>query len=214
MAMRPELFAYLLGIMVGDSGKHGGAQPRFASMNLDLQLTLRQPTNLRLGEFVLMCANSFGFVMERKRDKQPTGVQLLGKQPTPAFRWISERSPLFAWMFSVCLGLQWGETTTGNQIRMDWILDTPRLFRIRFVQGASDSDGTVKRSEVEIISVPNSEFFAKILQGLGMSTAHATTEKGTLLRTRLNRKQASTLPIFNEFVKSYRYQRMMNWDLS
>jgi len=43
-----ELFAYLLGVMVGDSGKHGGSQNRYASMNLDLQLTQKHLTNERL----------------------------------------------------------------------------------------------------------------------------------------------------------------------
>jgi len=113
-------------------------------------------------------------------------------------------------MFSVGLGLHWGETTTGNQLRMEWIFETPRQFRIRFAQGASDSDGTVRPSEVEIISVPNAEFFARLLQGLGMSTAHVVRERGILLRTRVNRKQAMTLPLFNEYVNSYRYHRMMN----
>ena len=58
-SLRTDLFAYLLGIMVGDSGKHGGEQPRYASMHLDLQLTTKRPTNQRLGEFVIMCANSW-----------------------------------------------------------------------------------------------------------------------------------------------------------
>jgi hypothetical protein len=208
-AMRPELFAYQLGVMVGDSGKLGGQQPRYASMNLDLQLTLKQSTNERLGEFVMMCANSLGIGMERKGDKQPTGATAMGEHPSAAYRWTSERSPLLAWMFSVCLGLNWQETTTTHQLRMDWIFDTPREFRIRFVQGAADSDGCVKHS-IEIASVPNAQFFADVLQSLGVTSAHPGYEKGEPLKTVINLKQASTLPIFNEFVRSYRYQKMMS----
>jgi hypothetical protein len=44
-SMRLELFAYLLGMMVGDSAKRGGQQDRFASMNLDLQLTQKHQSN-------------------------------------------------------------------------------------------------------------------------------------------------------------------------
>jgi len=209
--MRTDLFAYTLGIMVGDSAKHGGEQLRYSSMSLDLQFTRRKPTNERLGEFVLMCANSLGLKMTRIKDKSPTGRQLLARHPTPAYRWSSERSPLLAWMFSVGLGLGWGETTTMNQIRMNWIFEMPKTFRIRFVQGVADSDGCVKRSEVEIASVPNAQFFADLLQSLGMTTAHVSYEKGEPLKTMLNRKQASTLPIFNEYVKGYRYRRMMTW---
>ena len=172
--MRPELFAYQLGIMVGDSGKLGGQQPRYASMNLDLQLTQKQPTNARLGEFVVLCANSLSIGMERQRDKQPTGQTRKSKDPAPAYRWTSERSPLLAWMFSVCLGLGWEETTTTHQVQMDWIFNTPRAFRVRFVQGAADSDGCVKGYEVEIASVPNAQFFTNLLQDLGMRTAHVS----------------------------------------
>ena len=206
--MRPELFAYQLGIMVGDSGKLGGEQPRYSSMNLDLQLTQKQVTNERLGEFVMLCANSLGIGMERKRDKQPTGQTRESKEPAPAYRWTSERSPLLAWMFSVCLGLGWGETTTTHQVHMDWIFNTPRIFRVRFIQGAADSDGCVKGYEVEIASVPNSELFSDLLRSLGLRTAHVSYEGGEPLKTMVSRREASTLPVFNEFVKSYRYQKM------
>jgi hypothetical protein len=213
-AMRPELFAYLLGIMVGDSGKLGGEQPRYASMNLDLQLTLKQPTNARLGEFVLLCANDIGLQMNRIKDKPPSGQQLLGKHPTPAYRWSTERSPLLAWMFSVCLGLGWDETTTTHKLRMDWIFDTPQQFRLRFIQGAADSDGCARRYSVDIASVPNAEFFAKLLKSMGVNSARVAYEHGIPLRTAMRTREAAKLPIFNEFVRSYRYQRMMYWSVT
>lgn len=207
-ALRPELFGYLLGIIVGDSGKLGGEQLRYASMNLDLQLTLRQPTNARLGEFVLMCVNNLDLEMTRIKDKPPTGQQLLGEHPSPAYRWSSERSPLLAWIFSVCLGLGWNETTTTNQLRMNWIFETPKPFRIRFVQGTADSDGCVKHS-VEIASVPNAKFFADILRSVGITSAHVGFEKGEPYKTIINRQGAATMPIFNEYVRSYRYQKLL-----
>jgi hypothetical protein len=207
-SLRSDLFAYILGIMVGDSGKLGGAQNRYASMNIDLELTIGQPTNKRLGQFVLMCANSLGIEMERKKDKQPSGQQLLGDNPTPAYRWTSERSPLFAWMFSVGLGLRRGETTTTHQIHMNWMFSMPRTFQIRFVQGVADSDGCSKDYVVEIASVPNAKFFADVLQNLGLKTARVSFEKGLPLKTAVSKRQAATLPIFNEFVKSYRYQKL------
>jgi hypothetical protein len=211
MEMKVEFFAYLLGIMVGDSSKHGGALNRYASMCLDLELTRKQPTNERLGIFVMMCANSLGIAMERRKDKGPSGVQLKGKEPTPAFRWTSERSPLLAWAFSVCLGLHWGETTTANQLRMDWIFGAPDWFRKRFIQGSADSDGCTRRYVTDISSVPNAGFFTDLLRSLGMKTARISYEKGMPLRTAVSTAEASTLPIFSEYVRSYRYERMMNW---
>ena len=209
--MRPELFAYLLGIMVGDSAKLGGEQNRYTSMNLDLQFTRKQPTNERLGEFVLSCANCLGLVMERKKDKPPTGVQLLGVNPTPAFRWTSERSPLLGWMFSVGLGLQWDETTTTDRLRMDWIFGAPKSFRTRFIQGSADSDGTTRKYVTDIASVPNAEFFRDVLVSLGSKTARVAYENGVPLRTALSTREASKLPLFNELVRGYRYEKMISW---
>jgi hypothetical protein len=179
-------------------------------MNLDLQLTQKQSINERLEEFVMLCANSLGIGMERKRDKQPIGQTRENEVPSPAYRWISERSPLLAWTFSVCLGLAWGETTTTHQLRMDWTFDTPITFRVRFAQGAADSDGCVKGYEVEIASVPNAQFFTNLLQGLGSRTAHVSYEGGEPLKTMIGRREASTLPVFNGFVRSYRYQKMIS----
>lgn len=129
-SMRPELFAYLLGIMVGDAGKLGGAQNRHASMNLDLQLTRKHTTNERLGEFVSMCANSLGIGMTMKQDKKPSGDTRFSREPSAAYRWTSKRSPFLAWIFSVGLGLRWDETTTTDRVQMNWIFDAPRSFRI------------------------------------------------------------------------------------
>ena len=211
LEMKADFFAYLLGIMVGDSAKNGGALNRYASMNLDLELTRKQATNERLGAFVMMCANSLGISMERRKDKGPSGAQLKGKNPAPAFRWISERSPFLTWSFSVCLGLQWGETTTTHQLRMDWILGAPDWFRKRFIQGSADSDGCTRKYVSDIASVPNAFFFARLLQSVGIRTARPSYEGGLPLRTAMRTFEASKMPLFNEFVKSYRYQRMMQW---
>lgn len=209
--LRADLFAYLLGIMVGDSGKLGGKQHRYASMNLDLQLTLKQPTNERLGGFVIMCSNSLGLEMKRIKDKPPSGQQLLGQNPSPAYRWSTERSPLLAWMFSVCLGLGWNETTTTDSLRMGWIFNMSKTFRVRFVQGAADSDGTTRQYVSDVASAPNAAFFANLLQGLGIRSAYVAYENGLPLRTAMKTVEAAKLPLFNEFVRSYRYQKMMYW---
>ncbi len=207
--MREELFAYILGMMVGDSSKSGGEQERFASMSLDLQLTLKEPSNERLGKFLCLCLNSIGLRMTRIRDKQATGVTRFGKQPSAAFRWTSERSPLLAWIFSVALGLAWSERTSYNPLKMDWILSAPRVFRLRFVQGLADSDASVKHHEVIVTSVPNAEFVAVLLRSLGATRAHSVQENGQLLRTYISWREAVALPLFNEFVGGYRFQKLM-----
>jgi hypothetical protein len=180
-------------------------------MNVDLQLSKKHVTNERFGEMVCMCVNSLGIGMHRIADKQPSGATRFGKHPSAAYRWISERSPLLAWMFSAALGLGWTQTTSTDRIQIEWIFTAPKSIRLRFVQGLADSDATVKPSEVVITSVPNADLTTKLLQSLGMTTAHTIYESGIPLRTMVNRRQSATLPIFNELVKSYRYHKMLDF---
>ena len=149
--------------------------------------------------------------MNRIRDKAPTGATKFSKIPTSAYRWNSERSTLFAWMFSVCLGLKWTELTSYDPVRMDWIVEAPFGFRKGFVQGVADSDGRVNSYVVEIVSVPNAEFFTSLLHTLDMPSAYTRAEYGKLLRTVVKAREAVKLPIFNEIVKSYRYERLMKY---
>jgi hypothetical protein len=208
-ALKEDLFAYVLGIMLGDAGKPGGVQQRFTSMNLDLQFSQKEPTNEGLGEFVCMCVNSIGIKMKAAADKMPSGTTAFAEVPMPAFRWISGRSAIIAWMFVVGLGLRPNELTSVDHVKMPWILDAPTHFLKRFVQGLADSDGTVRRYLVEIASMPNAEFVTQVLHRLGMTTARTMYEKGVPTRTSVLNREAASLPIFNEFVKGYRYQLLM-----
>jgi transposase-like protein len=207
--MRPELFAYLLGILLGDAGKLGGQQERFASMDVDLQLTKKQSSNEALGELSCMCVNNLGIAMNRIGDKEPSGASRTGLHPEQAYRWTSARSPLLAWMFSVCLGLEWGKTTSYDEVHMQWILDTPFDFRKRFVQALSDSDASVKEYAVVLTSVPNADFITKLLHSLGLASARTVYEYGEPLRTSVLRKEAAALPMFNELTKGYRYRKLI-----
>jgi hypothetical protein len=202
--LRTELFAYALGMLLGDAGKLGGERARFTSMRMDLQLTLKQTSNERLGEFVAMCLNSVGIEVERVADKAPTGATKNAESLSASYRWISESSPLMAWMFRVCLGLDWNQKTSLDRVKMEWVFEAPRNFRTRLVQGIADSDGSVKNYVVVIASMPNAEFVTSLLQSLGMKTAHTLSEGGMPLRTCLHSVDASELPIFNEIVASYR----------
>jgi hypothetical protein len=210
-SLRLELFGYLLGMMVGDLTKSGGPLSRFASMNIDLQLTTKHESNENFGDFVCLATSSLGIQMRRIRDKQPTGETLRGEEPAPAFRWSSERSPLLAWMFSVCLGLKWTELTSYNPVRMDWIFESQFGFRKRFVQGVADSDGRVGSYVVEIVSVPNAEFFERLLHTLDLPSAYTRFEYGQPLRTVVRAREAAELPIFNEIAKGYRYELLMTY---
>jgi hypothetical protein len=209
--IRPELFAYALGMLLGDAGKSGGQQERFASMSVDLQLSQRERSNQILGRFVCMTFQSFGVPMRQVRDKQPSGDTRNALEPFPSFRWSSERSPLVAWMFCVGLGMPWNTLTSYNPVHMDWILNSPTSFQKRFVQAISDSDGGIKDYGVVITSVPNAEFITSLLKKMGLETAHTVVENGVRLRTYVNAREAAKLPLFNEYAKSYRYKQLQRF---
>jgi hypothetical protein len=94
---------------------------------------------------------------------------------------------------------------------MDWIFEAPFDFRKRFVQAIADSDGRVKSYVVEIVSVPNADFVTCFLHTLDLPSAYTRIEYGQLLRTSVRAKEAAELPIFNEFIKSYRYEYLMRY---
>jgi len=208
---RLELFAYLLGAMVGDVATEFGETERLVSAVLDFQLTKKKESNERLGELVCLCTNSLGLAMGRRKDKPPSGATLKAKDPAHAYRWVSSRSPIVGWVHQVCMGLLPTERTSYNPVRMQWILDTPAPFRRRFVQGLADSDGSVKSYVVEVTSVPNSEFIVAVLRSLGLGTAHVVIEDGIPLRTRVQAKEAARLPMFNEWTKGYRYEQLLEY---
>ena len=162
-----------------------------------------------IGEFASMCANSLELTMRREADKMPTGETRNSEVPMPAYRWMSSRSVLIAWMFTTGLGLKPGKLTSTNQVRMDRICQLPSFFLRRFVQGISDSDGTVRNRTLEIASMPNAEFVAKLLVKLGLISAHTLGEKELQIRTSAGISEAAALPIFNESAKGYRYKLMM-----
>jgi hypothetical protein len=208
--LRLELFAYLIGICVGDAGKTSSSELRFASMNLDLQLSMKHESNEKIGDLVRLAASLIGIRMTRIADKHPTGATRSSKDPTDAYRWSSERSPFLAWIVRHCLGLERGKTTSHEKVRMDWIFRMSSNFRKRFVQGLADSDGTVRAYVVEITSTPNTEFVTSILHSLGLSSAYSREENHSMLRSVVKNIEAARLPIFNEFTKGYRYQQLMS----
>jgi len=209
--MQFELFGYLLGIALGDAGKTTSNEERFASMNIDLQFTKKKPSNEMLGELVCLAANLIGIRMSRIADKHPTGYTRNSKNPTDAYRWSSERSPLLAWIVRRCLGLERGMTTSHDRVHMDWIFGMSEDFRKRFIQGLADSDGTVRPYVVEITSTPNTELVTQVLHSLGLASAYSRKENGQMLRTVVRNAEAANLPIFNEFTKGYRYQLLMSY---
>ena len=200
---KPSFFAYLLGVLVGDSRKTGIKRNNRTTRRMGLSLTKKEISNLMFGKFVVLCSNSLGLRMKRTKDEKP------GKRnKNPFFRWSSQCSSLIEWVYNVCLGLNDDQVTTYDPIKADWILTAPRDFKIWFLQGVADSDGfiDVGVSQVGIVTGPNTDFIENILKTLKIHTRKKFLHRGKLGVVMIKTKDAYKLPVFNPFVRSYRYQ--------
>jgi hypothetical protein len=128
------LFGFLVGIVIGDAHK---PKQGHGHRHLNLVLSKKYETNLKIGEFTCFCANQFGLRMTRFEDmpKPP-------HKPHGFFVWSSQSSPLMDWTFHVGIGLADGQHTTYDVIDADWAL-APHDFRLGLIQGIAESDGSV-----------------------------------------------------------------------
>ncbi len=201
-AWKPKLFAYFLGVLIGDASKHANKRKFGTTRRIGLSLTKRYISNENFGEFVCMCANSLGLRMERIKDTQPGRRNLY-----PFYRWSSQSSMLIQWIFNICLGLNDNQLTTYDSINAKWILKSPKYFQTWFIQGVADSDGfiDVGAQQVGIITQPNTKFIKSILENLGVTSRERIFDN-RLEGLMISLKDAYRLPVFNSFVKSYRFE--------
>lgn len=202
--LKPNLFAYFLGILIGDSSKNLERRQFGMTGRAQLSLTKRHNSNETLGEFVCLCANSLGLKMNRIKDT-PKGKM----NRYPFFRWSSQSTQLLSWVFNVCLGLEDKQVTTYDPVKINWIIKTPVGFKIWFLQGLADSDGYVDIgvSQVGIITEPNTAIVEEILHSLKIHTTRKYLDR-TLGTVMISVKDAFKLPIFNPYVRSYRHERV------
>jgi len=204
-------FAFLLGVMLGDAGKgmnlYANGEHRLPSFNLVMSLTRRHKSNERFAQYTAHCCSSLGLAMYRIKDKPPSEKQLKSLK-SMNYAWTSERSPLLAWMHMACLGLGIRETTTKNPVRMEWALKSSRIFRVSFLQGVGESDGSASyNGYARIETWPNAPFIANLIRSLGVTCSYA--KKGDRLSgVSITIDQAASLPLFNKEIASERFLRM------
>jgi len=199
---RDLFFAYLLGIMIGDAGKHGFQRQHRFMRRISLKLSKKHETNERLGEFVGLCMNGLGLRYSQVKDVPPSR-----KNKFYFYSWNSQSSLLISWMMESCFGLSVRDRTSYDPIKAEWILNSPKNFRIWFLQGVADSDGyiDINTFQAGIVSKPNIKFIQKVLDSLNIKSKISYLHKGSLYSIRFNLKDAYKLPIFNPYVKLFRY---------
>jgi hypothetical protein len=82
---RRGFFAYLVGFMIGDAAKRRATSG--SEMFIELVLTKRHSENLRLGEFVGLCANACGI-----RFSQVNDHVVNARIPFGRYHWKSQHS--------------------------------------------------------------------------------------------------------------------------
>lgn len=196
---RLELFGYLLGILVGDAAKRKTGRRK--KMFIELQLTKRHRDNRRLGEYVGLCANAVGLRFSRIEDNYKDA-----RSPYGRFHWKSENAEFVYWLFTICLGLEPGQLTTWDPVKMGWIFQAPRYFRVGFLQGLADSDGYVhfEKHEVHLIASPNTSLIAAVLASLGVGYTAEVSKGLDILKLKIG--DAFDLSIFNPRARTYRYR--------
>lgn len=144
---KEECLGFILGMIVGDAGKHG-----INKDSIHLAFSKRYESNKNLGEFFCQCLRKLGFKARRIKDYKNS------------YKWISQSSPFFNWIYTVALGLKITENTTFHPIKAKWILNSPKNFIKRFLQGIFESDGSVSyEAGITCACFPNNELIKSLL---------------------------------------------------
>ena len=200
---RTNLFGFLLGATVGDASKRAKGVKRFHSRALFLELSVNKPNSFRFGQFASLSANVTLDLGMHRLDNGPVSDRRFGK--TEVYRWLSKSTPLMAWVFNGCLGLENTETTTYDPVRMNWIRQAPRAFRVSFLQGIGESDGwpDAGQNRVKLVASPNTLLFKSLLEGLDCRPL--VVEQPPVQLLSISTEEAFTLPLFSPRIRSNLY---------
>lgn len=109
------------------------------------------------------------------------------------------------------MGLKDSGRTTYDKISADWLLEAPNEFKISFLQGLADSDGFVDftAQHAAVITHPNTDLIEKIFSSLGIKTRKWLITRTGLWCLVMSIKDAYNLPLFNPYVRGYRYEKVI-----
>ncbi|MFH1376173.1 MAG: LAGLIDADG family homing endonuclease [Candidatus Woesearchaeota archaeon] len=203
---KSELYlAYILGVIVGDASNHGIKRKNRIARRIQLRLTTKYKTNKEFGGYVSYCLRNLKIRIHRTKN-----CPRRKRNPNEFYAWHSQCSSLIDWILKACLGINDNELTTYNKIKANWILKTPKKFRIAFLQGIVDSDGYVDITQYRagIVTKPNAKFIQDIFNSLNIKSNMGSLNKGNLEQVKIRLEDANKLPLFNPRVNSYRYQLM------
>ncbi len=190
------LFGFLVGIIIGDAHK---PKQGHSHRHINVTLSKRYETNLSIGDFATYCANQLGLRMERKPD-----LPKPEDKPYGFYVWASQSSPFVDWIFNVVLGLEDGQHTTYDAVRMDWAFEAPLDFRLGIIHGIAESDGSVSVASqtVEFWVIPDWDFMIKLLATFGLK-GFRNREAVSLVKTQAT--DSFRVPVFAAHLRTTRY---------
>ncbi len=197
---REYLFGFLVGMIIGDAAK---SRTGDWHRHLGLSLSKKYSTNVKIGEFTCLCAQSVGLRMHRVAD-----LRKPDSKPHGFYCWVSQASPLVDWIFGAVLGLKDGERTTYDAVRMDWVTKSSEDFRRGLVQGIAESDGSVNIASqtVEFWIGPNWDFFKAVLRTFGVASFRS---REALSVTKTQVSKLGAIPAFSPLIETIRYSRFL-----
>lgn len=193
---RAYTFGFFVGMIIGDA--HKPKQGR-GHRHVNITLSKKYDTNLAIGEFSTFCAKQLGLRMERRPD-----LPRPDDKPFGFFQWASQSSPLLDWIFNVILGLNDGQHTTYDAVRMEWALEAPLDFRVGLLQGIAESDGSVAVASqtVEFWVIPDWDFMIRLLATFGLR-GFRNREAVSLVKSQAI--ESFRVPVFAPHLKTARY---------
>ncbi|KXH76221.1 MAG: hypothetical protein AM326_03290 [Candidatus Thorarchaeota archaeon SMTZ-45] len=194
-----EEFMYLLGSYLSDAGVFNKTT---ISQSMGIRLSAKYPWSIAFGEGFCQSLGVCGIYAHRventpaKTSYMRTKHGLREINQKEKFNWSSENSPLVRWINQACLGFADNVPKREQHVSADWILSSPKRFRVSFIQGWSDGDGSASpRGRYICISTTKNQNFAhRLLKSLGIDARITGSEVFTSGME--NARLAARIPTF------------------
>ena len=161
-----EQLAYLLGLVLAD----GTFNDSLYAGNIVVKASTVYDWADRLLAFVKVSLARFGITAYYHTEKADPDAQSKRFSEYDMQLVSSGHNPLLLYARHVLLRLQDEGTKTYIPLDCDYIFQMPKAFRVRFLQGLADGDGTVDiaKHRLAISSLVNRKFIIRLLQSLGI----------------------------------------------
>jgi hypothetical protein len=182
-------FGYLIGASLSDG--HIRIRSNINSY-FKIALSTKYPWSKTFGNRIAYYYTSLGIPTSPRRDLAPQKGD-----PHGAFQWYSCNSSILTWIDQAVLGFKPKETHKETPAKINWIIDAPRSFQIKVLQGLFDGDGwaNLPNRVIGIDSKQNQESIHKLLDQVGIKATKYDTEM-VRIESKEEIRNTLELPIF------------------